>query len=472
MATKYYAVLTNVGAAKLANATALGAQVEITQMAVGDGNGVLPTPNPAQTALVHELRRKPLNSLSIDPNNANQIIAEQVIPEDEGGWWIREIGLFDKDGDMIAVANCAETYKPQLQEGSGRVQVVRMILIVSSTAAVTLKIDPSVVLATRQYVDDQIIQVKSYVDQKMAAHVAAADPHKQYAPKESPALTGRPTAPTAEGKDSSTQIANTAFVQAAIAALVGSSPEALDTLNELAAALGNDPNFATTVTNSLAGKMDKSANGSDIENVSVFLQKLGLGASAFGLQNIVVFNTPGVSNWNVPEALQQGRKCQVTVIGGGASGGATTDTTKRGGGGGGGGYSKLLLDLTDVSSVTVTVGSAGAGVTTGNGASGGSSSFGSYLSATGGQYGYGGTSTSGGSSGDGFGGDVNQGLGWGDDGSANSANCGGNGGGPGGRGSTGVGLDATGYGGGGGGIAANSSNKSGSGKNGIVIIEW
>lgn len=277
MATKYYAVLTNVGAAKLANATALGAQVEITQMAVGDGNGVLPTPNPAQTALVHELRRKPLNSLSIDPNNANQIIAEQVIPEDEGGWWIREIGLFDKDGDMIAVANCAETYKPQLQEGSGRVQVVRMILIVSSTAAVTLKIDPSVVLATRQYVDDQIIQVKSYVDQKMAAHVAAADPHKQYAPKESPALTGRPTAPTAEGKDSSTQIANTAFVQAAIAALVGSSPEALDTLNELAAALGNDPNFATTVTNSLAGKMDKSANGSDIENVSVFLQNVGLG---------------------------------------------------------------------------------------------------------------------------------------------------------------------------------------------------
>lgn len=280
METKYYAVLTNVGAAKLANATALGAQVEITQMAVGDGNGVLPTPNPAQTALVHELRRKPLNSLSIDPNNANQIIAEQVIPEDEGGWWIREIGLFDKDGDMIAVANCAETYKPQLQEGSGRVQVVRMILIVSSTAAVTLKIDPSVVLATRKYVDDQIIQVKSYVDQKMAAHVAAADPHKQYAPKESPALTGRPTAPTAEGKDSSTQIANTAFVQAAIAALVGSSPEALDTLNELAAALGNDPNFATTVTNSLAGKMDKSANGSDIENVSVFLQNLGLGEAA------------------------------------------------------------------------------------------------------------------------------------------------------------------------------------------------
>lgn len=180
MATKYYAVLTNVGAAKLANATALGAQVEITQMAVGDGNGALPTPNPAQTALVHELRRAPLNSLSIDPNNANQIIAEQVIPEDVGGWWIREIGLFDKDGDMIAVANCAETYKPQLQEGSGRVQVVRMILIVSSTAAVTLKIDPSVVLATRQYVDSQIIVAKSYADGLMSEHLESENPHPQY----------------------------------------------------------------------------------------------------------------------------------------------------------------------------------------------------------------------------------------------------------------------------------------------------
>jgi len=180
VATKYYAVLTNVGAAKLANATALGAQVEITQMAVGDGNGALPTPNPAQTALVHELRRAPLNSLSIDPNNASQIIAEQVIPEDVGGWWIREIGLFDKDGDMIAVANCAETYKPQLQEGSGRVQVVRMILIVSSTAAVTLKIDPSVVLATRAYVDSQIIVAKSYADDLMADHLADPNPHPQY----------------------------------------------------------------------------------------------------------------------------------------------------------------------------------------------------------------------------------------------------------------------------------------------------
>jgi len=180
VATKYFALLTNIGAAKLANATALGAQIEITQMAVGDGNGVLPTPNPAQTALTHELRRAQLNMLTIDPVNTSQIIAEQVIPEDVGGWWIREIGLFDKDGDMIAIANCAETYKPQLQEGSGRVQVIRVILIVSSTEAVTLRIDPSVVLATRKYVDDAVIEVKAYADSVMKKHTDADNPHSQY----------------------------------------------------------------------------------------------------------------------------------------------------------------------------------------------------------------------------------------------------------------------------------------------------
>lgn len=282
MATKYYALLTNVGAAKLANATALGEQVEITQMAVGDGNGALPTPNPAQTALVHELRRAPLNTLTIDPVNTNQIIAEQVIPEDVGGWWIREIGLYDSDGDMIAVANCAETYKPLLQEGSGRMQVIRVILIVSSTQAVTLKIDPSVVLATRQYVDDQIIQVKAFVDQQLAAHIAAEDPHKQYAPKASPALTGTPTAPTAAQTVNNTQIATTGFVKSAIAALVASSPAALNTLNELAAALGNDPNFATTVTNALAGKqpLDSTLTNLSGKTVNGILTYLGLGEAA------------------------------------------------------------------------------------------------------------------------------------------------------------------------------------------------
>ncbi|MBG6242227.1 MAG: phage tail protein [Candidatus Symbiopectobacterium sp. Dall1.0] len=156
MSTKFFALLTNIGAARLANATALGSRLDITHMAVGDGGGVLPTPNPAQTTLINEKRRAAINSLSVDPNNTHHIIAVQVIPENEGGFWIREIGLFDAEGNLIAVANCAETYKPQLQEGSGRIQTVRMILIVSSTETVSLKIDPAVVLATRGYVDDAI----------------------------------------------------------------------------------------------------------------------------------------------------------------------------------------------------------------------------------------------------------------------------------------------------------------------------
>ncbi|WP_248466137.1 phage tail protein [Pectobacterium versatile] len=258
MSAKYLALLTNIGAARLANATALGNRLNISQMAVGDGGGVLPTPNPAQTALINETRRAALNSLSVDPKNPSQIIAEQVIPENEGGWWIREIGLFDDDGNLIAVANCPETYKPQLQEGSGRIQTVRMILIVSSTDAVTLKIDPAVVLATRGYVDDAVIEVKAYADNLMRLHLAAADPHPQYAPKVSPTLTGKPTAPTAAQASNDTQLATTAFVKSAISALVNGSPGALDTLQELAAALGNDPNFSATVLAELAKKLPLS----------------------------------------------------------------------------------------------------------------------------------------------------------------------------------------------------------------------
>ncbi|MCS1299566.1 tail fiber protein, partial [Escherichia coli] len=156
MSTKFYTLLTDIGAAKLASATALGVPLKITHMAVGDGGGVLPTPDAKQTALVNEKRRAALNMLYIDPQNSSQIIAEQVIPENEGGWWIREVGLFDESGALIAVGNCPESFKPQLAEGSGRTQTVRMVLITSSTDNIILKIDPAVVLATRKYVDDKI----------------------------------------------------------------------------------------------------------------------------------------------------------------------------------------------------------------------------------------------------------------------------------------------------------------------------
>lgn len=213
MSAKYFAILTSQGAAKLANATALGTKLNLTQMAIGDANGVLPTPDASQTKLINQKRIAPLNRLSVDPNNTNQIIAEQVIPENEGGYWIREIGLYDDDGVLIAIANCPETYKPQMQEGSGRTQTIRMVVVVSSTAAVTLKIDPSVVLATRQYADDL-----------MNNHVAASNPHAQYAPLASPVFIGTPTVPDTHIGNYGQQIANTKYVRDVIADYDGILP--------------------------------------------------------------------------------------------------------------------------------------------------------------------------------------------------------------------------------------------------------
>ncbi|EFG8867389.1 phage tail protein [Escherichia coli] len=259
MSTKFYTLLTDIGAAKLASAAALGVPLKITHMAVGDGGGVLPTPDAKQTALVNEKRRAALNMLYIDPQNSSQIIAEQVIPENEGGWWIREVGLFDESGALIAVGNCAESYKPQLAEGSGRTQTVRMVLITSSTDNITLKIDPAVVLATRKYVDDKVLELKLYVDDQMRNHIAAQDPHTQYAQKHNPTFTGEPKAPTPAAGNNTTRIATTEFVQAAITALINGAPATLDTLKEIAAAINNDPKFSTTINNTLALKAPLSS---------------------------------------------------------------------------------------------------------------------------------------------------------------------------------------------------------------------
>ncbi|EAA7875944.1 phage tail protein [Salmonella enterica subsp. enterica serovar Madelia] len=289
MSAKFYTLLTDIGAAKLASATALGIPLKITHMAVGDGGGVLPTPSAQQTALVAEKRRAALNMLYIDPQNSSQIIAEQVIPETEGGWWIREVGLFDETGALIAVGNCPESYKPQLTEGSGRTQTVRMVLITSSTDNITLKIDPAVVLATRKYVDDKALELKVYVDDLMAKHLAAPDPHSQYAQKDSPTLTGIPKVPTPAAGNSTKQIANTEFVASSIAAMVDSAPAALDTLNELAAALGNDPNFATTMINALAGKqpLDNTLTNLSGKDIAGLLTYLGLGETINLAKNAV-----------------------------------------------------------------------------------------------------------------------------------------------------------------------------------------
>lgn len=330
MSIKFRTVITTAGAAKLAAATAPGGRkVNITTMAVGDGGGKLPVPDAGQTGLIHEVWRHALNKISQDKRNSNYIIAELVIPPEVGGFWMRELGLYDDAGTLIAVANMAESYKPALAEGSGRSQTCRMVIIVSSVASVALTIDTTTVMATQDYVDDKIAEheqsrrhpdasltakgftqlssatnstsetlaatpkaVKAAYDlangkytaqdattarkglvqlssaTNSASETLAATPKavktvmdetNKKAPLNSPALTGTPTTPTARQGTNNTQIANTAFVMAAIAALVDSSPDALNTLNELAAALGNDPNFATTMTNALAGKQPKDA---------------------------------------------------------------------------------------------------------------------------------------------------------------------------------------------------------------------
>lgn len=371
---KFKTVITDTGAKKLAQAAAPdGKPVRLTHMAVGDGGGTLPTPDSKQTRLVHEVWRHTVNRVILDATHQNRIIAELVIPPETGGFWIREIGVFDEHGDLIAVGNTAESYKPTVAEGSGRAQTFRTILTVSSTASVALTVDNTMVMATVDYVDDKlkeheqsrrhpdasltakgfvqlssatnsdsetlaatpkavkaaydlangkytaqdattarkgIVQLSSATNStsetqaatpkavKAAYDLASAkytaqdattarkgivqlssatnspsetlaatpkavkavmDETNKKAPLNSPALTGTPTTPTARQGTNNTQIASTAFVMAAIAALVDSSPDALNTLNKLAAALGNDPNFATTMTNALAGKQPKDA---------------------------------------------------------------------------------------------------------------------------------------------------------------------------------------------------------------------
>ncbi|EFH0072914.1 phage tail protein [Escherichia coli] len=327
---KFKTVITDTGAKKLAQAAAPdGKPVRLTHMAVGDGGGTLPTPDSKQTRLVHEVWRHTVNRVILDATHQNRIIAELVIPPETGGFWIREIGVFDEHGDLIAVGNTAESYKPAVAEGSGRAQTFRTILTVSSTATVALTVDNTMVMATVDYVDDKLkeheqsrrhpdasLTAKGFVQLSSATNSvsetqaatpkavkaaydlangkytaqdattaqkgivqlssatnstsetlaatskavkAVMDETNKKAPLNSPTLTGTPTTPTARQGTNNTQIASTAFVMAAIAALVDSSPDALNTLNELAAALGNDPNFATTMTNALAGKQPKDA---------------------------------------------------------------------------------------------------------------------------------------------------------------------------------------------------------------------
>ncbi|RHW21698.1 phage tail protein [Pseudomonas jilinensis] len=487
--SQFMAILTAVGEAKQANANALGIPWVITQMGVGDANGTDPDPNRLQTSLINERRRAPLNRLDIDPNNDAIIIAEQVIPENVGGWWIREIGLYDEDNDLVAVANCPPTFKPELSQGSGRTQVVRLNILVSSTEYIQLKIDPSVVLATRAYADSLIVN-----------HKAETDPHPQYQ------LRGAITSLSANTQLNADH-EGLILLSAASGTRTYTLPAATSSLGVRELVLRRTDASSNALIIAASGtdklRLDTTAQASGQSTTELlfsgdWLRLRSDGAGNWwcvgqaelpgGLANgLIQFATAGSHTFTVPPVLRSGRRiATVTVTGGGASGGHVSSGEVRAdaAGGSAGGTAIKRQPLAGVASVAVTVGAGGAGVLDGVGNPGASSSFGSYLSATGAQVG-GGTPGFPGVPGNGIGGDLNL---FGSPGnpitvvlSASaplqvSGHSGGSGGssywGGGGRGGFSITNNPYAPGAGGGGNVNGSGVPSTPGHPGIVVIQW
>lgn len=173
MTQKYFAIPTAAGEAAIANAQLTGKALKYTHMSVGDGGGdnaPVPTPNREQKALLGERHRVQINRLFRDPNNSALLIIEAVLPSNVGGWWMRELAVWDEAGQLAIIANCPPSFKPLLAEGAARDQVLRIALVVSGQVPIELQIDPAVVLATRQYVDEGLDRKLD----KTATAVAAA----------------------------------------------------------------------------------------------------------------------------------------------------------------------------------------------------------------------------------------------------------------------------------------------------------
>lgn len=273
MSTKFKTIITTAGAEKLAAATVPGGKkVNITVMAVGDGGGTLPEPNAGQTKLINEVWRHALNKISQDNRNSNYIVAELVIPPEVGGFWMRELGLYDDEGILIAVANMAESYKPELAEGSGRAQTCRMVIIVSSIASVELSIDSTMVMATQDYVDDKLAE-----HEKSRNHPDATLKEKGFVQlssatnSESESLAATPKAvkvayDLAHGKYTA-QDASTA--QKGIVQL----SSATDSSDEGKAA---NPKAVKIAMDNANARLAKERNGGDIPNKPLFVRNIGL----------------------------------------------------------------------------------------------------------------------------------------------------------------------------------------------------
>ncbi|CAH4002436.1 MULTISPECIES: phage tail protein [Citrobacter] len=273
MSTKFKTIITTAGAEKLAAATVPGGKkVNITVMAVGDGGGTLPEPNAAQTKLINEVWRHALNKISKDSRNNNYIVAELVIPPEVGGFWMRELGLYDDEGALIAVANMAESYKPELAEGSGRAQTCRMVIIVSSIASVELSIDSTMVMATQDYVDDKLAE-----HEKSRNHPDATLKEKGFVQLSSATdSTSEALAATPKAVKAACDIANGKYTaQDASTAQKGivQLNSATDSSDETQAAT---PKAVKIAMDNANARLAKERNGGDIPNKPLFVQNIGL----------------------------------------------------------------------------------------------------------------------------------------------------------------------------------------------------
>lgn len=331
----FYTILTDVGQAKLANAIALGQTIDITELAVGDGNGALPVPETSRTALVNEVRRAPINLSEVDDQNPNWVVVEQVLPPDVGGWTIREIGVYDIDGDLIGYGNYPETYKPVLAEGSSRTQTIRFVMEVSDTQAITLKVDPSVVLATRGYADGLMTDHEASrnhpagtTSSKGMLRLATADRVKQY---------------SASDPVTAAALRDSGLLGAAVTVVTtANSPKALTVAEAglvlVDASAGNvDLTLPPTESNAGLGytiaRTDSSANVVTITPDATNLNTIeGAASLSLTVSRRVILSADGGTDWKSPMLVATDAEAQAFASGRLIDGAALADAFKGGNG--------------------------------------------------------------------------------------------------------------------------------------------
>ena len=282
MSTKFKTVITTAGAAKLAAATVPGGKkVTLSAMAVGDGNGKLPVPDAGQTKLVHEVWRHALNKVSVDNKNKNYIVAELVVPPEVGGFWMRELGLYDDAGTLIAVANMAESYKPELAEGSGRAQTCRMVIIVSNVASVELSIDASTVMATQDYVDDKIAE-----HEQSRRHPDATLTEKGFTQLSSATnSTSEKLAATPKAVKATYDLAKGKYTAQDATTAQKGIVQLSSATNSTSETLAATPKAVKAANDNANSPLAKNQNGADIQDKSAFLGNVGVTSLTFMKNN-------------------------------------------------------------------------------------------------------------------------------------------------------------------------------------------